>query len=994
MTFRPKVNETIKIDNKEYKFTEHPSVKGMPYGQTGRRATVYQLKDSSNNLYALKVFTMAYCSSQTEKQAHQIAGFQTMTGMEACKRVVLSPSVHVELLRTHPELNYAVLMPWVKGISWQEVILNRTSFDSITSMNIAGTFIRLLRSLEQMGVAHCDISGPNVMLNINQSENSALVSLIDLEDLFMPGLNMPAKLPAGSAGYDHPEVRKGVWCPEADRFSGSVLIAEILGWCDERVRRIASSEQYFDPSEIQSSCDRYKVLSQVLRETWGVKVAEVFSQAWFSSSLKDCPTFSDWEKAIDPTPDPSELRAKIARLERIGNWEELLKTCDDLLRLDGSQFEIWSIRAKGQLLQKTDAEISKAWNIAAASGKTDDWETCLKIVNTAELQGPEVIKYQAERTQAEQELDTALKMDQVEELIQQGKITEAQRLLASVSATQPRCITILFELNRLLEQEKWKEEKRIAAQQALAQGEWHTVLDILNEVDLTNEPPSSEFLEMKKKAEKLEIEFKEAERKAQELSNNLEEAKNLIKNGDYSTAEQLVELILQAVPNNPDALEIKEIIQKYNNSKQFLENARKKSQEGEIIEAIELLKCIPASFEDASLLQSNLKDRLDWRMKLNRAYDEWRPEDVLLLLKTRPSEEAPFLDLEKWANEMILLKKSIETAEQAKNWEELIRLLDSAPNNYPGLSVLSDKVSPYRQKQALKQKFQQGMAAYDCEKISDLLNSTASTDECYEEYNKWLQNEIRFRDRIEKIYLNYNLNEGHQILKEFPEDHPLREGFLDWLEKEDKVFSEISSAMDSYNTDRLQKIADELPENHPLKNPLRIRLEEERERASVIKQARELFDGETVLRKLYEVDENYPDYVELSGWARAEVNIQFKIRQSILHHQDKEIEEIIKTLAPNHPYLKELETWIKREHNRQNIENKSQRIKSFVSETDKDDFKNKPENYGTNAKTIDVETMNNEQIANSADTGMNGINDENNCSVSELSMERIRNDAE
>jgi len=60
------------------------------------------------------------------------------------------------------------------------------------------------------------------------------------------------------------------------------------------------------------------------------------------------------------------------------------------------------------------------------------------------------------------------------------------------------------------------------------------------------------------------------------------------------------------------------------------------------------------------------------------------------------------------------LKKSIETAEQAENWEELIRLLDSAPNNYTGLSVLLDKVSPYRQKQALKQKFQQGMAAYYC----------------------------------------------------------------------------------------------------------------------------------------------------------------------------------------------------------------------------------------------------------------------------------------
>lgn len=47
MPFRPKTNTTININQSTYTFTEHPAAKGMPYGQTGRRATVYQVQDTA-----------------------------------------------------------------------------------------------------------------------------------------------------------------------------------------------------------------------------------------------------------------------------------------------------------------------------------------------------------------------------------------------------------------------------------------------------------------------------------------------------------------------------------------------------------------------------------------------------------------------------------------------------------------------------------------------------------------------------------------------------------------------------------------------------------------------------------------------------------------------------------------------------------------------------------------------------------------------------------
>jgi len=110
----------------------------------------------------------------------------------------------------------------------------------------------------------------------------------------------------------------------------------MLGWCDERVRRIAYGEQYFDPSEMQTTCERYQVLLQVLREHWGTLIANVFSQAWFAPALAACPTFANWVRAIDPPPDPVEIRAQIERLERMGRWNDVLQSCDELLQLDGS----------------------------------------------------------------------------------------------------------------------------------------------------------------------------------------------------------------------------------------------------------------------------------------------------------------------------------------------------------------------------------------------------------------------------------------------------------------------------------------------------------------------------------------------------------------------------------------------------------------------------------------------------------------------------------
>lgn len=109
----------------------------------------------------------------------------------------------------------------------------------------------------------------------------------------------------GSLGYAHRMAPDDLWSAEADRFAGALLIAEMLGWCDERVRQASWSENYFDPQEMQSACERYELLARVLCERWGEGPARLFEQSWRAETLSDCATFGEWLVALPADVSPA-----------------------------------------------------------------------------------------------------------------------------------------------------------------------------------------------------------------------------------------------------------------------------------------------------------------------------------------------------------------------------------------------------------------------------------------------------------------------------------------------------------------------------------------------------------------------------------------------------------------------------------------------------------------------------------------------------------------
>ncbi len=300
MPFNPAPGEPITIDNVTYAVAGHPAAPSMPYGQEGRAAIVFQLVAGVEKR-ALKVFKPRFRVPGLVMLAEQITPFSSMPGLAVSRRTVLTPQRDGELLRQFPDLLYAVLMPWIEGPTWMELVVRKQALTPEQCLKLGRTLAHILAEMEQCRLGHSDLSGANLILpalvpsrQVNTAAPRSGVELVDVEQLYAPGLEKPETLPTGSSGYAHKTAVHGIWSSNSDRFSGAILLSEILGWCDPHIQEAAWGESYFEPGEIQQDSSRLVGLTRTLETLWGNEVALLFDRAWQSDTLADCPTFGEW----------------------------------------------------------------------------------------------------------------------------------------------------------------------------------------------------------------------------------------------------------------------------------------------------------------------------------------------------------------------------------------------------------------------------------------------------------------------------------------------------------------------------------------------------------------------------------------------------------------------------------------------------------------------------------------------------------------------------
>ncbi|WP_433943227.1 hypothetical protein [Paenibacillus sp. SN-8-1] len=326
MSFQPNPGDEINISRQKYLVGQHPAAPGMAYAQAGRQGTVYKLipeHGDEDEAKALKIFYPKYRNPALVYQSEIMEVFSSLPGLKVCSRLVITPETNGALIAQYPDMLYAVLMPWVDGSTWMDVLAHRDQLTLVESWELARGLAAVGSSMEQKGLAHCDLSSPNVLLpgwrNPNYAaDGSSSIELVDVEQLYSPRLDPPDINFTGSPGYasGQPVHRSsgGPWHAYADRFAGAIILAEMLSWSDPRILAEAWGESYFDPDEMQTQSTRYELMASSLEANWGKGAAELFVRAWHSDDVRNCPTFGEWLVVIsmaapeDPkklsTPDP------------------------------------------------------------------------------------------------------------------------------------------------------------------------------------------------------------------------------------------------------------------------------------------------------------------------------------------------------------------------------------------------------------------------------------------------------------------------------------------------------------------------------------------------------------------------------------------------------------------------------------------------------------------------------------------------------------------
>jgi hypothetical protein len=303
--FDPAPGEEIELDvdgvRRCFHAMRHPAGPSFVHAMEGAKAHVYHVREVPNGAeYALKVMKSRFREASLVERCAALDALKTLPGMAVCERRCLTLQSSPGTLARFCDLEYSILMPWMVGHTWYDVVqagaMGRDLARAAEALSTAEHLVEVLAALEERGVAHCDLSAGNVV--VDPAVGS--VALVDVEDVFTPLVSAPSAIPGGTPGYQHRTSHAGMWRLDGDRFAGAVLLAEMLGWYDPAVRAAAAGESYFDADELQDpgSARLTLLLAALRRHRNGEGLVVLLKRAWASVSLGECPMLAEWQLAI------------------------------------------------------------------------------------------------------------------------------------------------------------------------------------------------------------------------------------------------------------------------------------------------------------------------------------------------------------------------------------------------------------------------------------------------------------------------------------------------------------------------------------------------------------------------------------------------------------------------------------------------------------------------------------------------------------------------
>lgn len=283
------------VDGKRLKVVDNPFWANMPFVQEGRKSWIYQLSDELNiKKFALKVFKPMYLDASIANNFNQIKKYKSISGFTICDRYLITKQNEKKLVENFPELNNAILMPWIENHLWSTYLGQKMVLSRETCNLFAEQLTNTLVVLETNGHAHCDLASENIAVN---SAKKA-IEMLDIEDMYGKDFTKPKFIPMGGEGYQHRAGLQGTWNQFGDRFAGAILLSELLTWHFKEIREAAYGESFFSSKDMQDiKSPRYQLVIDKLGSLNSL-LAELMERAWYSNDFEECPKLTEWHNAF------------------------------------------------------------------------------------------------------------------------------------------------------------------------------------------------------------------------------------------------------------------------------------------------------------------------------------------------------------------------------------------------------------------------------------------------------------------------------------------------------------------------------------------------------------------------------------------------------------------------------------------------------------------------------------------------------------------------